>query len=152
MSNWARLGLTWARPWACLILTFGGNQTYRADLWAKLFQGENSKNPFYWQGRYSPNLGGLLLIPCCIFGPAFGCVFSIFSAKKAKKARNLQQIFAKNFIIYNSHNKGTVVFKYSMLGTTINDWRRVPTVAVLFFLLNPCCCLPARSSLFLLSR
>ena len=41
----------------------------------------------------------------CIFRPAFGCcalqtlietvIFSVFYAKKLKKARNLQQIFAK---------------------------------------------------------
>ena len=43
---------------------------------------------------------------CCIFHPAFGCctpqklvkivIFSVFCAKKLKKARNLQQNFAKN--------------------------------------------------------
>ena len=45
-------------------------------------------------------------IECCIFRPAFGCcvlqtlvvivIFSIFAAKKLKKARILQQISAKN--------------------------------------------------------
>ena len=45
-------------------------------------------------------------INCCIFWPAFGCcalrtlveivIFSAFAAKNLKKARNLQQIFAKN--------------------------------------------------------
>ena len=49
---------------------------------------------------------GVDWVECCIFRPAFGCcavqslvkriIFSIFSAKKLKKARNLQQIFAKN--------------------------------------------------------
>ena len=47
-------------------------------------------------------------INCCIYQPAFGCcalltlveivIFSVFYAKKLKKARNLQQIFAKKHV------------------------------------------------------
>ena len=47
----------------------------------------------------------------CIFRPAFGCcalqtlietvIFSVFYAKKLKKARNLQQIFAKKQLFLN---------------------------------------------------
>ena len=58
---------------------------------------------------------------CCIFRPKFGCcapqmlvkivIFSVFSAKKLKKARNLQQIFAKDMFFLSLHpNAGRLFY------------------------------------------
>ena len=63
-----------------------------------------------YAGKYFIRYATDLTLSCCIFRPAFGCcalqtlvekvIFSIFSAKNFKKARNLQQISAKKQVFY----------------------------------------------------
>ena len=89
----------------------------------------------------------VLTLKCCIFRPAFGCcalqtlveivIFSIFAAKNPKKARNLQQIYAKNSFFKFAPERWSIVIKTSLqrkkllnLSFVVNSFMKLAPVGV----------------------
>ena len=77
-----------------------------------------------WWGTYRLS-SCVCITDCCIFRPAFGCcalqtlveivIFNVFAAKNLKKARNLQQILAKDSFFFNLHQNAGRLLKMTIL-------------------------------------